>query len=121
MIRIDLTLLLPILTVEDIDGTMNFLHFLQKLIRICQGILILNRMEIFLAICACLSASLGLLRAFETALSNKIRMRCVAISFFEFFMIIYNKRHKKLLLNAVSGIRTRVTGLETPNTEQAIL
>ena len=121
MIRIDLTLLLPILTVEDIDGTMNFLHFLQKLIRISQGILILNRMEIFLAICACLSANLGLLRAFETALSNKIIIRCVAISFFEFFMITYNKSNKKLLLNAVSGIRTRVTGLETPNTNQAIL
>ena len=121
MIRIDLTLLLPILTVEDIDGTMNFLHFLQKLCRICHGIFILNLIDIFLAICACLSANLGLLRAFETALSNKIRIRCVAISFFEFFMIIYNKRHKKLLLNAVSGIRTRVTGLETPNTNQAIL
>ena len=31
------------------------------------------------------------------------------------------KKCKKLLLNAVSGIRTRVTGLETPNTNQAIL
>ena len=121
MIRTDLILLRPILTFEETAGTMNFLHFLQKLVRICQGIFILNRMDIFLAMCACLSANLGFLRAFETALSNKISIRRVAISFFEFFIFAYNKRYKKLLLNAVSGIRTRVTGLETPNTNQAIL
>ena len=67
---------------------MNFLHFLQKLDRICHGILILNLIDIFLAICACLCARLGLLREFEIALSNKIKIRCLAIYFFEFFMII---------------------------------
>ena len=51
-------------------------------------------MDIFLAMCACLSANLGFLRAFETALSNKISIRRVAISFFEFFIFAYNKRYK---------------------------
>jgi hypothetical protein len=93
---IDLTLLLPIRTLEFIPGTINFLHFLQKHDRISYGIFILYFILIFFANNACLSAKSGSSRALETALVNRISIRFVAISFFELFIINSKGNSKKI-------------------------
>ncbi len=73
---------------------------------------------------ACLCESSGFVLAFEIALVIRICILSRPIFLIAGFTFTVHSSPKNWFVfekNAVSGIRTRVTGLETPNTNQAIL
>ena len=124
-ILIDFTAVLPSLILEFIPGTINDLHFLQNINLRSYGIRMLCLLLIFLASMAWRCESRGSVLAFEMALLMSMCIRSKAILLREGLMSDMSPADYKLLCimlkNAVSGIRTRVAGLETPNTNQAIL
>src|SRR5437867_12865324 len=88
VMRTDFTELLPTLTLDVKPGTMNFLHFLQKFIRISYGILTRCFVLSLLARLACLSANSGFDLAFDMAFLIRICILSIIRSFSAAFTLV---------------------------------